>query len=102
MVTNSKALSGQELCKGRTKDQQKFPRQMTHLRFLKCMALVYLKEAQRSNPTLQTILPLHRLSTDSIPLVSEFTQHVIQLQVVIGQGRFLLQGTSSSVGGVVD
>lgn len=47
-------------------------------------------------------LPFHRLSAYGVPLVPEFTQHVVQLQVVISQGGFLLQRTSSSIGGIID
>lgn len=46
--------------------------------------------------------PLHGLSADGVPLVSELTQHVVQLQVVVGQRGLLLERAPGPVRGVVD
>lgn len=99
---------GEALCVQGIEDEQTFSRQR------RCVFKVPNPACRALGPwqlpgvqqgewaAVRRISPLHRLPTDRVPLVSELTQHVIQLQVVVSQGGLLLQRTPSPVGGVVD
>lgn len=106
--TEQQSLSGEALCVRGIEDEQTFSRQRRYVFKVPnpaCRApgpwqLPGVQQGEWA--AVRRISPLHRLPTDGVPLVSELTQHVVQLQVVVSQGGLLLQRTPSPVGGVVD